>query len=84
SHVYGWGRMSVVQEMCIRDGDYVALSLIHLVMSFRLEKLLLGGERRLLRHEVPGSPERKTFSLQKHGSYRRMIAQMDSGKGGGG
>ncbi|KWX72384.1 amino acid ABC transporter permease [Paenibacillus jilunlii] len=63
---------------------YIALALIYLVISFTLEKLLLVAERRLLRHEVPGSPARKTFGLQKNGSYRRMIAQLGPGKGGGG
>ncbi|MNI96543.1 L-cystine transport system permease protein TcyL [compost metagenome] len=63
---------------------YIALALIYLVISFTLEKLLLAAERRLLRHEVPNSPARKTFSLHRNGSYRRMIAQLGPGKGGGG
>ncbi|WNS40870.1 amino acid ABC transporter permease [Paenibacillus sp. MMS20-IR301] len=62
---------------------YIALALIYLVISLCIEKLLLVAERRLLQHEAQGSPVKRRFSLQKKSSYRRIIAELDSGKGGG-
>ncbi|OKP89428.1 amino acid ABC transporter permease [Paenibacillus sp. P32E] len=63
---------------------YIALALIYLVISFTIEKLLLVAERRLLRHEERSSPAKRMFRLQKNGSYRRIIAELGPGKGGGG
>lgn len=63
---------------------YIALALIYLVISFTIEKLLLVVERRLLRHEDRNSPVKKAFGIRKGGSYRRIIAEMGSGKGGAG
>jgi len=63
---------------------YLALALIYLVISYTIEKLLLVAERRLLQHEDRNSPVKKTFGIQKNLSYRRIIAEMGSGKGGAG
>jgi len=38
----------------------------------------------LLQHEDRNSPVKKTFGIQKNLSYRRIIAEMGSGKGGAG
>lgn len=62
---------------------YISLALIYLVISYSIEKLLLVAERRLLRHEERNSPAKKTFRLQKDRSYRRIIAELGSNKGGG-
>lgn len=61
---------------------YLALALIYLVLSFTIEKLLLVAERRLLQHEDRNGAVRKSFNLRKNFSYRRIIAEMGSGKGG--
>ncbi|MFF2017442.1 amino acid ABC transporter permease [Paenibacillus sp. NPDC058177] len=61
---------------------YLALALIYLVISFTIEKLLLVAERRLMRHEVRDNPEKRTFGIQKNKSFRRIIAELESGKGG--
>ncbi|GGF81313.1 L-cystine transport system permease protein TcyL [Paenibacillus albidus] len=61
---------------------YIALALIYLVISFSIEKLLGMAEHRLLRHEDRNSPVKKTFGIHRNRSYRRIIAEMESGKGG--
>ncbi|GIP29594.1 L-cystine transport system permease protein TcyL [Paenibacillus sp. J23TS9] len=61
---------------------YISLALIYLAVSFTLEKLLLTLERRLLRHEQPDPAGQRRFRIQRKRSYRRMVASIDSGKGG--
>ncbi|MWV44528.1 ABC transporter permease subunit [Paenibacillus sp. HJL G12] len=61
---------------------YISLALIYLVVSFTLEKLLLMAERRLLRHEQPDSTGNRRFRLQRKRGYRRLVAGIESGKGG--
>jgi L-cystine transport system permease protein len=61
---------------------YIALALIYLVISFTIEKLLLVAEGRLLRHENRNSPVKNMFSIRKNGSYRQIVTEMKSGKGG--
>ncbi|MNO26123.1 L-cystine transport system permease protein TcyL [compost metagenome] len=63
---------------------YIALALIYLVISFTIEKLLLVAEHRLLRHEKRNTPEKQSFKINKSWSYRRIIAELGSGKGGAG
>lgn len=61
---------------------YIALALIYLVISFTIEKLLLKAEHRLLKHEDRNSSVKKVFGIRKNISYRRIIAELGSGKGG--
>ncbi|MFC4777950.1 amino acid ABC transporter permease [Paenibacillus sp. GCM10023252] len=61
---------------------YLALALVYLVISFTLEKLLLLAERRLLRHERPDSPVRRTYGLRKYLSFRQVTRELDTNKGG--
>ncbi|KHF35934.1 L-cystine transport system permease protein TcyL [Paenibacillus sp. P1XP2] len=61
---------------------YISLSLIYLVVSLTLEKLLRIAERRLLRHELPDPAGQRRFRLQRKRGYRRLIAGIGSGKGG--
>jgi L-cystine transport system permease protein len=61
---------------------YIALALIYLVISFTIEKLLLVAERRLLLHENRNSPVKNRFSIRKNWSYRQIVTEMKSGKGG--
>lgn len=61
---------------------YLALALIYLMISFTIEKLLLVAERRLMRHEAQNNPAKRNFMLTKNRSFRRIIADMNSGKGG--
>lgn len=63
---------------------YIALALIYLVISFTIEKLLLVAEKRLLRHEMRSTPEKRSFKINKNWSYRRIIAELGPGKGGAG
>lgn len=63
---------------------YIALALIYLVISFTIEKLLMVAEKRLLRHEMRSTPEKRSFKINKNWSYRRIIAELGPGKGGAG
>jgi L-cystine transport system permease protein len=61
---------------------YISLALIYLVVSLTLQKLLLLAGRRLLRHEQPNPAGERRFRLQRKCGLRRLVAGIDSGKGG--
>ncbi|GAB6988118.1 amino acid ABC transporter permease [Paenibacillus pini] len=63
--------------------SYIALALIYLVVSFALEKFLKWLENGLLQHEQQDTSVRSTrLTLRKNISYRRIVTEMSTGKGG--
>ena len=61
---------------------YLALALIYLAISFILERLLLAAEQRLLRHERKDYAARSWLDKFRNRSFRRIIADLESSKGG--
>ncbi|CDN41593.1 amino acid ABC transporter permease [Paenibacillus sp. P22] len=58
---------------------YLALAFVYFVLAFVLEKLLLHGEKRLLRHERGSEAAASKFRLRRRVSLRQLAAELKGG-----